>query len=771
MTTDLALLTTAAAQWDAAAKDMESVQKTYNSQVRNVGIDDQWQGVARTFAQLANTRTYEQYTAAATEARAIASLLRDAHAQFVDLRGKLKAAVAEAAEKDMKIDDNGKATWTKRNDPGVKNDPDAATAIPKAEAAWTERIADFVQQFDDADQGVKLALAAATQDSDPNDGIDHGFNAKAEGDIEVVEGRRQAELATKLNSTGHLNDKEMAEMRRLFRDNGKNKEFSQTLLNTLGSANTIKFTNKMNDLAYFDDKKHKDDYLSLEKGMAVSLATGTRAPDFKGQDGKPLKYGSAAYTKAYQDWLKSPDARFYNHWREDLRKTGIDQYKLKAATEKTNVIAMGHDQKVRGYQGLLTLMQQGGSYSPQFLADVTDDMVAAEKKDKNLWDLHGTFEGKNDGWFANDPVDAALGIMSRDPDTATAYLDPGAGGKDAQHRNNERLNYFLHDRDWDVTNTTKWNGNIEHRAGDTEDKDSRVGLGAALEAAATGREPGSPVGKPGPHSEGQARVMQDTIATLDLEKGGQKIHPNLQQPVGHALVDYVADTHEISKGRIGEFGRSAGKTDIWSDNGRSHITVPPDSLIRVMRGAAENDSIFAQLYEAERFYGAEALVKAAKEPGVGRENWAVPIQDTAGALGTLNAIGADKYLDQRDDKAQWANDMSKHAYHVGGTPITMIPIVGDEAQRVLDEATYAWAKDVISEADLIAQKKLDANRAAGIDGTNELIDSWAKERKIPAKIQTNEEWQENPALANLKMAAGQESAVRRNNALDALGRH
>ncbi|MEV8478046.1 hypothetical protein [Streptomyces sp. NPDC051173] len=773
ITTDLSLLTTAAAKWEAAAKDFEAVQRTYDSQVRNVAADGSWTGTAATtFLQTTKTQTYNQYTAAATEARAVASLLRDAHAQFTELRKKLENEVKEAEKAGMKVSENGIATFDfakadKALANAARHDPDLHTT----EATYSTHIANAVQAVDDADQGVKLALQAAVQDTDLFDGFANGFNAKAEGDIEKVEAKEAAELAMKLDSTGHLDTKQLAEMERLFRDNSRNKEFSQAFLTGLGAENALKFTNKLNDLSYFDDKKRKDEYLSLEKGLATTLATATRTPDFKGPDGKSVKYGSAAYAKSYQEWMKTPDANFYNSWRDGLKKAGVEKYALKAATEKTDIIGMDHDQKIRGYQSLITLMQQGSNYSPQFLTDVTDDMVAVEKKDKNIWDLYGQFEGKQDGWFANDPVDAALGIMSHDPSTTTAYLDPGAGGEDARHRNNDRLNYFLHDRDWKIVDTTTWNGNVEHRAGDVEDKDSRVGLGAALEAASTGREPGSPLGKPGPHTDGQARVMQDTISVLDIDKGGQKIHENLRQPLGHAMADYVADTHEISKGRLGEYGRAAGKEDIWSDGGRAHITVPQDSLIRVMRGISENDAVYAQLYEAERFYGAEVLTKAAHDPGEGRENWSVPIQDTAGALGALNAIGADKYLDQRDDRAQWANDMSKHAYHVGGTPITFIPVVGDEAQRVVDEATYSWAKDVISEADSVAQNKLDKNRASGIDGTNELIDSWADGRKIPAKILVNGELQENPALANLKMVAGHESAVRRNIALDALGRH
>ncbi|KJY41612.1 hypothetical protein VR41_11810 [Streptomyces sp. NRRL B-1568] len=736
MTTDLSLLTTAAEQWDAAAKYFETVQQTYDSQVKSIGLDGTWTGEANNFARPTMQQTHDQYTAGAKEARAIASLLRDAHEQFVDLRNKLKSAVAEAEKADMKIDDNGRATWTKRNDPAVQHDPDAAAAIPKIEESWTRRIADAVRAVDDADQGAKLALQKAAPTPDILHGGSPGFNARAEGDIEKVEAREAVELATKLDSTGHLDAKEMAEFQRLFRDNHDDNEFSQTFLSGLGAQNSIKFTNKLNDLAYCDDKKSRDGYLTLERGMASTLATATSVPSFKAPDGKPLKYGSPEYAKSYQEWLKTPDAKFYSDWRNDLKKAGVEKFDLEAATEKTNVISIDHDQKVRGYQSLLKLMQQGNGYSPQFLADVTDDMIAAEKKDHKIWNLHGPFNGKNDGWFANDPVDAGLGLISRSPDAATAYLDPGTG-KDAQHRSNDRLNYLLHDRDWKIVNNTTWSGNIEHHAGPTEDKDARVGLGAALEAASTGRDPGSPVGKLGPHSEGQARVMQDTISILDVDGKADSIPGNLQKPLGRALVHYVADTHNILDGQTSYKGSNAAGPYVSADN--SHITNDQASLIRVLRGVSDDDATYATLYQAEHAYSAQIIAEGTHQGDTSNSigDWEHRASRVGKVSGVYNAIGTDIILDKRDGEVGWVNDTARYSYHGAGVPITLIPIVGDEAQRAVDAATYEWSKDVINEKEAHARADNSRRYAEGLGGTYELVDRWADGRHAAGSTAVN----------------------------------
>lgn len=386
MTTDLGLLTKAAEKWDKAAKDFETVQRAYDGQVRNIATDGSWTGMASMSAYTAGKVTYEQYTAAATEARAVASLLRDAHAQFTELRGKLKNEVAQAVDAGMKVSDDGTARFdfekaTEALADAARHDPDLHTT----ESHWTQSIGSLVQAFDDADQGVKLALTAAVKSSGILGTGVNGFNAKAEGDIEKVEGRREAQLAAKLNTTGHLTAGEITEMKRLFRDNEESKEFSQTLLDSLGPKGTLLFTNHLNESMEEAVGATRSDFDSIGKGLATSLATATR----------------------------SPDSPFYGKWREGLRKVG------------TEVVDSRQKVQVRGYQSLVTLMARGDGYSTKFITDLGDDLIAAEKHHPGVWDMPG---GKNlahpPHWLATDPLDSLLGIAARDPKTAERFLDP-----------------------------------------------------------------------------------------------------------------------------------------------------------------------------------------------------------------------------------------------------------------------------------------------------------------------------------------------------------
>ncbi|WP_406729658.1 DUF6571 family protein [Streptomyces sp. GD-15H] len=158
-------------------------------------------------------------------------------------------------------------------------------------------------------------------------------------------------------------------------------------------------------------------------------------------------------------------------------------------------------------------MQAGDGYSGQFLKDLATDIRAVEDKkqggDPDVWDLSGRFSGKDDGWFANDPLDGVLGIMAKDPGTATSYLDPGPDGK------NDNLTYLLTERDWNHVDTTRWQGKVQVTGEDTFDQDVRAGLGLALAAGATGNVAGADGTEFGRHTAAQARVMHDTVNLLD----------------------------------------------------------------------------------------------------------------------------------------------------------------------------------------------------------------------------------------------------------------
>ncbi|MCC3766636.1 hypothetical protein [Streptomyces sp. UNOC14_S4] len=704
MTTDLSSLTTAADKWDAAAKDFEGIQKTYDSQVKSVGFDGSWTGQANLYAQPNMQQTSGQYAAAAKEARAIASLLRDAQAQFTDLRSKLKSVVAEAEKNGLKVSNDGTVSSAVPTDRAAMHDPDYQAVLAKEaslRSTWAQNIADAVQAFDDADQGVKMALTSAVKDTDLFDGNPNSFNAQAEGDLEKAEAKETIRVAEKIRSGKGLDANELAEAPWLFRTVAQDKKASQFVLDTIGADGTIELSNRLNGLAGSGDKAHKQAYEAIQSALAGTVSTATQDP-------------------------KSP---FYDKWREGLRKAGTKNFGSKT-------------DPVYGYPSFVSLMEHHDKYGKRFLNDLGDDIIAAEKKHQDIWTKWRDHPG-----ISNDPLDHLLGVMSKNPEAATSFLDPGANGK------NDHLQYLLKDRHWPRI-TVNGPGMLASRS----DPASEAGLGLAIEAAATGREPDSAMGKPGPHQEGQARVLQQTISILDADGKGDSIAANLRKPIGRALNDYVADTHSIFNGQDSPI---AGSKDIRGSGNNAHIANAQASLIRVLRGVADDDETFAMLYRSENAYMAGVLSSGENRSDTGNSigNWNNRADEIGGVRGIYNSVGADVILDNRDNRVAWANDTARYGYHGLGTLANKLPILPDEAQRMVDSLTYEWSKDVIAEANNRARMEGSQHYAVGLDGTYEIVDRWADGRQIDRNT---------VAVESMRRQAKNSYSAGRDAALDAL---
>ncbi|MEU0119916.1 hypothetical protein ABZ137_41275 [Streptomyces bobili] len=676
VTIRLGFLTTAATEWDNMAGGFEDLEALYKGKVESVANDGTWVGVSAGAASSRFSDTRKQFADAQTEARAIASLLRDAYQQFSELIGHVKELVEQVRGDEMSVNSQGEAVYDFGKLTPMRHDEDYPKYVSQAkdaEAAWTKKIKDAVQAVDDADQGVKLALheAAGVKSwferlRDPL-GLNHGFNGSAVGDIEVYEAREAKRYADQLLDGEKLDGEDLKEWQRLMRDNSDDKVFGQTYLDSLGPENTLKLANKIDDLAYFDDTKHKNAYLQINGGLSDSLATATQVPDFKGANGKHLRFGTQAYNEAFNAWTKTDDARFYNKWRQELREHGDDKYDLKAAGDKI-AMAKGQDQQIRGYQSLATLMQQGRGYSPQFVADVTDDMIAMEKKDPDIWDLHGHFNGKDgDGWFANDPVDGTLEVMSRNPEGAAGYLDPGtAAGK-------ERFDYLLGNgdgsRDWNVTNTTEWHGNVEVTTSDVEDTDSRKGLGDALTAAATGVDPSS---QSGPQSLTSHTVANNRVFVhaLDVLSGqGDDMPASLRDDMAKIMTSHGDKVYPVMSTIGANPDDALGGLD-------------PKQVMEITKQVSRSEHSYGLLHEGMNYH----MVNDFHNPDRAPED---TLNSAGHAVGFMeearyNALKGDQH-DYTWDKA-WS-------YHASGALLNFIPGVGDIAQRGADVVTTAWIMD------------------------------------------------------------------------------
>lgn len=679
VTTDLGALTTAADGWKSMATQFKTLEDVYEKEVQSVSSGSGWMGSSAQTASNNAAITRREFDAAQTQALAMESLLRDAHARFTDLKGRVTSAAADAVKAGMKVSDAGIASYDFSKEDAatanaIRHDPD----LPEVERSWTQRIADTVKAVTEFDEDVRIALLNASG----ADGTSlFGFNSRAVGDVEAVEALA---LTHKIQS-GDASPDDLKHYDDLLRQNAKDSHFSEAYLHSLGAKDTVHLADQLNLSsnergASAADKKL---YESISTGLAGTIASGTKDPE------------SYAY-KTFMAGLKEQGPALV---ADGLRPT-------------------------YGYQSLVTVMQRGDGYGKQFLNDLGDGMIEAEKSKPHMYDHAYDSQRPN---LVSDPLDGLLGIMAKDPDSATYFLDPEAPGN-----KNDHLKYLLTDRDMpDPWISTGVGQPIEIHG------DKTAGLGAAIQAAATGHVDGEKLGPPGPHTEGQARVMHDAIRLLDDDMGGDefpKDREGLRQPMAKALVDYVGDTHEILGGQNPDLGWVKGADSIHGSGAEAQIAVGQGSLIRVMRGIADDGPAYALLVEAERAYAADQLATAAPykadSPHAVSADWDNRGHDVGVAAGALNGIGADVYKDKEDDRVTWAESTATYAAAGANGLIGEIPVVSTIGGSLIDVGSYNWVEGVKDAAEEQSKQESSSNYAAGVEGTNELFDAWRRERQI-----------------------------------------
>ncbi|MFE6227060.1 MULTISPECIES: hypothetical protein [unclassified Streptomyces] len=187
MTTDLGKLSAAADKWDEMAKELHRVEGRYRDSVESLPSSPAWIGESATAARTNFAATRYEYQAAQTQAKATATLLRNGHQQFVELKKQLESARADAVKAGMKVSEEGRVAYDYgRMSPGERqaaaHDPDFARSVREAESSWAAQIEGCVKAFDLADQDLKKDLEAVVKDSGgaKNDETVGGFNGGAD---------------------------------------------------------------------------------------------------------------------------------------------------------------------------------------------------------------------------------------------------------------------------------------------------------------------------------------------------------------------------------------------------------------------------------------------------------------------------------------------------------------------------------------------------------------------------------------------------------------
>ncbi|MEU3609322.1 hypothetical protein AB0E83_28305 [Streptomyces sp. NPDC035033] len=688
MEMDFSALTGAADGWKNMAAKFKTLEDIFAKEVQSVSTGGGWSGESATASIQPFVVTRKEYVSAQKEARAMESLLRDAHAGFVELKAAVKSAVADAVAAGMKVSDSGVASYDfskvdAETAKALRHDPE----LPNIEDSYTRTIMNAVKAVNEWDADVKRALLNA---SGADASWPVGFNPRPVGDVEAVEALA---LTDKVRS-GKASPEELRHYQELLRENADDKRFSEGYLYGLGAEGTLRLADQMNTAAQDRDVSAGDKkiYESITASLAATIASGTR----------------------------DPNSYAYKPFMQELNSFGDE--------------SLDNSDPVYGYQVLATLMENGDGYGKQFLNDVGSGIIDAERGNTH-WSDESDPDRPN---LVVDPLDALLKTMSEDPKSAEYFLDPAAEGN-----KNDHLAYLLTEREWNLEGTPK-----------------AEGLGAAIQAAATGHEPGEKLGPPGLHTEGQARVMHNAIRLLDSEMGGDEFPEhleNLRRPMAQAMADYVADTHEILGGKNMNYGGVGGSDSIHGSGDRANIAVGQGSLVRVMRGIADDAPAFSLLYDTERTYAASILNDAPSFSGGLHDDsadWNVRASGIGNALGALNGIGLDVYVDKQDDREKWAEETAKYSVNGVNGVVGAIPLVGSAASSLVDTIGFEWEQGVKDDAEGTAIREGSGHYATGSDGLNAMMRNWGEREHML----DNNAFREAREGANNSFASGRDAA-------------
>ncbi|MFJ4092535.1 DUF6571 family protein [Kitasatospora sp. NPDC089913] len=667
MKADPSAMARAVADWTEMARKYQGVQQRLETEVLPVtGGQNLWFGSTASAANLHISTTRQQSVDAQTEAKAVASIIKDAQGDFESAQKKLKQTVTDAQADGMKVTGTGNVLFdvgalSKEERDYYHHDPDYQQSRHEAAGQWSRKITVFLEEATAADQRAALQLRRAAKVGDPLD----QFNGQAVGGGDEADGRRAAELAARLKDGKTLSPEELAELNNLMKANSGSPVYGQTLLNALGPEGTLLLADELEVRLNDRGGKLKGEYGELQTNLANTIAGATR----------------------------DPNTKFYQDFRKGLQEAGVKNLNARNFG--------GKSEPIYGYQTLATLLQHGNAgYGKEFLNDLGTDIVDAERKDKNRWSAH-QFNGPRPD-LVYDPVDGVLKLMGQNPDAATMFLDPKSPGAE------DRLKYLLRDREWPTTYT-----NTLYGAPITDKDTHQAGLAAALEAAATGDVPGDGTHTGGPHTPAQARVMQGAIDALDGDGKGSEIHDDLKMPLANALSDYVDDTHLILSEDVSNIQHNGA----WEKNGEGHLGGSSDHIVRVMRGVADDPEAYATLYAAERAKAADALAVLPPDPQHAPEDRDIPARQVGTALGAYDAIRTSVILDEKDDRMEWAEKTGEFASTVNGSVTGFIPEVGDIAGGLVDLGISEWTDNIKEDAQNAGNSKsADAHYAALTQG-------------------------------------------------------
>ncbi|MFG2878256.1 hypothetical protein ACGFYU_25155 [Streptomyces sp. NPDC048337] len=671
-------LQTAVTDWKAMADKLDEMAEAARNGMKAKADKAEWSGVTAGVGRAFVDKTAKEFEDAAKEARGVHQLLSDGHATIKTARDALKkAADEEAPAAGFRVDAAGKVSaipMDPKTEFAARHDPDYQEWKRKEEEnrkAWQARVDRLVEDCADADDSLARALRANVSD-------DHNFTAPKYTTLDGEQADRAAELMKKLSKEpGGVarNPEALRELEELLDDNRNDAEFAPDFYRKLGPEGTLE--------AYAR--------LSID---ASSL--GEAGKDRLGMVGNIQNDMGAMLGLATQ---KSSPNHLDAAWTTELMKAGRKE--MQVTGDLTS--------KIYGYQALGALLHEG-KYDKDFLTSVGRDMVAFDRENPKAWEHGSPYDPKTvlsqgkDGSRGFYPLTGLMDAMSHNPDAATAFFnepvrqDSNGDGivttadkaVDGQHgKARGMVDYMLDKESW----ADAFDRSPSHPYGEAGPAQDAVG--AALEAAVSGRAAGDEDAKPVPHTKEMTAIMERVVEKIGdkpelvVAKPGEPDGPlkGLSGHFGQMAAEYMPDIQasaENSSGIIKVSGDMAEfhKADMATFIGA--VGQDPDAYGAITNSQRAFTTTLINDVVAHRgeYEDLDAAIKTAVHPG----GQIAGILSEARAEGTFaeNGHKAEEYVKGVEDNAKWINRGISAA---GGKYLEMVPLAGDVVEWLQEDIT------------------------------------------------------------------------------------
>ncbi|MFE2285093.1 DUF6571 family protein [Streptomyces sp. NPDC059443] len=661
---------TAVTQWTEMVARLTQL-KTDASAMKGKADKSTWRGENAAVTKEFVTKTAKEFGDAVTEAESVRDLLQDAHTLLKTAQDDLKATY-ENPPPGITIYPNGVLSHRVHPDRRSKDSTEPIATEAQFDAL-RGKIEGILQRANEADELCAWGLRALVKNH-PNDfgstdlgGVADAKRMRAEEKQQTENGREAAKLYGRWD---YLDDKERERLLSLVEGGQNSPAFSAELMQNL-SYNGREDQEAVLLLAGSLEHGGRDGQVSatdarLYKALSGSLATAT-GPD------SPIGTPAGGVTSAWTHRLITM-ARNGN----DLPSQHPGQLKGGAAGLKALTDLMAADVGDKPYDpkdpkdSPFRKDKDDPVYSEAFLTEVGNTIREWETHDKDAYD--GVM--KNWQGTQEDPMKGLMNAMSRNPSAATSYFDPST---------TDNLKYFLEDRHWP-------GGDVQDKMPeDLQHTSARAEFAAAVDAAATGREPGDPLHPVGTRHDGaETAIFERMIGEYaeETKKNQSAVPVTMRMAMGEMIGDYGSDVHQI-------LGKNLdGPTDF------SNLDIDRGALTRIIRSAVEDPKAFAVIHASQTAVIGDGL-DSFPEDSYRHEDpklraW---VKQSASVLGHLDGVRGDVIFDlgQAQKDANGWNKMMN--YHVYGGPLTAIPVVGDAIQRSVDVGTAAYMNDLNAKVD------------------------------------------------------------------------